>query len=369
MTTPAQLKTQVQNTQITTIKDFMVAKRDLIAKALPAHITADRLIAMFTIVIQSNPEIANCSQASLIGALVQTAQLGLIPGNVSHCYYVPFNNKKKDGSFVREVQFILGYKGMVELVNRSKSAAILSTEVVYENDTFSYSLGLNPSLNHTPTDGERGGIKGVYCIAKNLMANEKLFIYLTKEDIEKVRGASKAGNSDYSPWAKWYEEMAKKTAIKRICKLLPLAIDIQKKISTDETVKTQLAPDMTTVKDETNWEEADIITEQSLEKIKNGDSPTPIPTEAPKQAVPFSDLANYKLGDIVNVVGKLESMTTKEVGAKKTKITRYGVGGGFIKKFGDSHFNVGDMLLFINVKVGEFNGEPDYVCNSIDPVM
>jgi recombination protein RecT len=75
---------------------------------------------------------------------------------------------------------------MVELVNRSGNAAILSTEVVYDNDTFNYSLGLNPTLSHVPTAGDRGGIKGVYCIAKNLMAHEKLFIYLTKEDIEKV---------------------------------------------------------------------------------------------------------------------------------------------------------------------------------------
>lgn len=282
MATPQTVKQEVAKTGIVTVKQFMLDKRDLLAKALPAHITADRLIAIFTIVLNSNPELANCSQASLIGALVQTAQLGLIPGNVSHCYYVPFNNKKKDGTWQKEVQFILGYKGMVELVNRSRNAAILSTEVVYANDLFEQSLGLNPVLKHIPTDGQRGEIKGVYCIAKNLMANEKLFVYLTKEDIDKVRGASKAGQSDYSPWAKWYEEMAKKTAIKRICKLLPLAIDIQKKISTDETVKTDIAPDMTEVKDETNWEEAQVVPEEALRDMKQS-------LEIPEEEIVWKD--------------------------------------------------------------------------------
>jgi recombination protein RecT len=253
MATKEQTKELVKKSQIVTVYDFMEQKKDLISKALPPHIGADRLVAMFTIVIKSNPEIASCTQASLIGALVQTAQLGLMPGNVSHCYYVPFNNKKKDGKYQREVQFILGYKGMVELVNRSREAAILSTEVVYANDQFEYELGLSPVLKHIPVWDERGEVRGVYCVAKNLLANEKLFVYLTKEDIDKVRNASKAGSSDYSPWAKWYEEMAKKTAIKRICKLLPLAIDVQKKIGTDETIKSDIQPDMTEVQDDTNW--------------------------------------------------------------------------------------------------------------------
>jgi recombination protein RecT len=245
----------------------MEQKKDLINNALPPHIGAERLVAMFTIVIKSSPEIAKCTQASLIGALIQTAQLGLMTGSVNHCYYVPFNNKKKDGSYQREVQFILGYKGMVELVNRSREAAILSTEVVYANDQFQYELGLEPILKHVPVWDERGEVRGVYCVAKNLLANEKLFVYLTKEDIDKVRNASKAGQSDYSPWAKWYEEMAKKTAIKRICKLLPLAIDIQKKIGTDETIKTDIQPDMTEAKDQTKWEDA--------EDAEITDAPTP----------------------------------------------------------------------------------------------
>jgi len=255
MANQQEIAKKVNGGRILTVFDFMKDKRDLLADALPKHITADRLVGMFTMVINTNPELLQCSQASLIGAIVQTAQLGLMPGNINQCYYVPFNNKKKDGSVVKEVQFILSYRGMIELVNRSGKAAILAAECVHENDQWHYQQGLNPELDHIPAETNRGRVIGAYCIAKDSVIGEKLFVFLNREEIDKVRGASRAGQSDYSPWAKWYEEMAKKTAIKRICKLLPLTVDIQKKISTDETIKTVVAEDMTEVKDETNWDE------------------------------------------------------------------------------------------------------------------
>jgi len=249
MATQQEVAKQASKQKVVTVYDFLEMKKDLIAKALPASITPDRLIGVFTMVLRSSPELAKCSQMSLISAVIQTVQLGLTPGNIGHCYFIPFRNK---GNL--EVQFVIGYKGIVELVNRCGKASILTTEVVYQNDSFDYELGLNPILRHKPTSGERGEIVGVYCIAKNLVANEKVFIYLTKADIDKVKGSSKAGQSDYSPWNKWYAEMAKKTAIKRICKLLPLSVDDQRNISTDETIKHEIDPDMASVKDNTQWD-------------------------------------------------------------------------------------------------------------------
>jgi len=272
MATQQQVAEQAKGQKVVTVYDFLEQKKDLIAKALPASITPDRLIGVFTMVLRSSPELAQCSQMSLISAVIQTVQLGLTPGNIGHCYYIPFNNKQKDGSFQREVQFVIGYKGIVELVNRCGKASLLSTEVVYENDAFKCELGLNPILSHQPTDNDRGGIKGVYCIAKNLVANEKVFVYLTKADIDKVRASSKAAHSDYSPWVKWYEEMAKKTAVKRICKLLPLSVDDQARVATDETIKHDISDDMTTAPDKAQWDGETIdapttVQKESLDKV------------------------------------------------------------------------------------------------------
>jgi recombination protein RecT len=254
MATQQEVAKQASKQKVVTVYDFLEQKKDLIAKALPASITPDRLIGVFTMVLRSSPELAQCSQMSLISSVIQTVQLGLTPGNIGHCYYIPFNNKQKDGSYQKEVQFVIGYKGIVELVNRCGKASLLSTEIVYENDKFEHQMGLNPILNHVPTSGDRGSVAGVYCIAKNLVANEKVFVYLSKADIDKVRLSSKAGQSDYSPWAKWYEEMAKKTAVKRICKLLPLSVDDQRKVAQDETIKNEIQPDMASVKDDAQWD-------------------------------------------------------------------------------------------------------------------
>jgi len=211
----------------------------------------------------------NASQASLISAVIQTIQIGLEPGNLGHCYYVPFNNKKKDGTVVKEVQFILGYKGIIELVNRAGKAVVLSTECVYKKDIFTHQQGLEPVLQHIPfADGNRGEFIGVYAIAKNMIANEKMFVYLPKNEVEKVKNSSKSANSSFSPWKNWYEEMAKKTAVKKLCKLLPLSIEVARQVSTDETVRTKIDKDMSMLPDETNWKENVIDVDPSSEEQK-----------------------------------------------------------------------------------------------------
>lgn len=255
MATPNAVKEAVKDTpKLATVFDFMKAKRDLIAQALPSTITPDRLIAIFTMLFNGSPKLMECTQVSLVAAVIQTVQLGLVPGPMGQVYYVPFNNKQQNGTWAKEVQFIIGYRGLCELVNRSGNASILNSECVYANDVFEYEQGLNPKLRHIPHQGERGKFIGVYCIAKNMLAGEKVFNFLQAEEVEKIRKASKAADSPYSPWVTWFEEMAKKSSVKRIQKLLPLSIEVQRQISADETVKHQISKNIIDVPDETNWE-------------------------------------------------------------------------------------------------------------------
>ena len=255
-------KALAKNTSIVTVADFFEKKKSLIAQALPKTITPERLIGIFTMILNSSPKLKECSQNSLIGAVIQTVQLGLQPGNIGHIHLVPFNNKGR-----MECQLIIGYRGYVELVNRSGQATILSSEVVFANDQFEYEQGLNPILKHRPASGDRGEKIGVYCIAKNLLANEKVFVYLQKEEIEKIKKASKASASEYSPWVTWEPQMWQKTAAKRICKLLPLSAESQKSISADETIKTEIVPDMLEAKSETVFDDP-----ETQKEPQNGDS-------------------------------------------------------------------------------------------------
>lgn len=269
MSTVADVKNQVAEIKITTVYDFLEKKRDLIEAALPKTITPERLIGVFTMVLKSSPALTKCTQTSLISAVIQTIQLGLQPGNIGHVYLVPFKNKG-----ILEVQLIVGYRGLCELVNRSGRAVVLSAEVVKENDFFEYEMGLNPKLKHIPAIGDRGEGIGVYAIAKNLNANEKVFVYLQKDEIDKVKEASKSKHSDFSPWTTWPDEMAKKTAVKRLCKLLPLSSEIQSQIGADETVKNTISADIPHEKNDADWNGEETQTEEAEivdNKVKKDD--------------------------------------------------------------------------------------------------
>ena len=95
---------------------------------------------------------------SFLAALMNAAQLGLEPNTpLGQAYLIPYNNKG-----VMECQFQIGYKGLIDLSYRNPQMQIISAQAVYENDDFSYELGLNPKLEHCPTLGERGEVRLFY---------------------------------------------------------------------------------------------------------------------------------------------------------------------------------------------------------------
>jgi recombination protein RecT len=191
--------------------------------ALPRHITADRLARVVVTELRKNPRLQQCDQTSFFGALMVCAQLGLEPcGALGHAYLIPYG---------KEVQLIIGYKGMIDLTRRSGQVISLSVRAVCENDEFSYSFGLNESLTHTPASGDRGALTHVYAVAK-LKDGGIQFDVLSRTEIEKIRNQSKAGK--FGPWVTHFEEMAKKTVIRRLFKYLPVSIEMQRAIALDE---------------------------------------------------------------------------------------------------------------------------------------
>lgn len=370
MGTLAEVKKQAGEVKISSVFDFMEQKKDLIAKALPQAFTADRLIGLLTLVLKGSPKLMECTQASLIGAVIQTIQVGLQVGNVGHVYYVPFKNKQADGSYKMEVQFQIGYKGMIELVNRSGKACILNTECVYEKDQFQYEQGLNPVLRHVPAQGNRGAFVGVYCIAKHLVANEKMFIFLNKEEVDKVRNASKA-KSELSPWNTWFDEMAKKTAVKRICKSLPLSVDVQKQISADETIKPAIDKSMVDLPDKANWD----ATDAEVVQTAPASEPAPI-DDQPDQVAPavVSDQKHLSDVEVGQTIAEVELLVhgvefKEKVGkngksvfhAEDTQGQEY-----YIDKWGSCKDAVeGQICTFLAVKVGDYQGKRQYMADKV----
>lgn len=237
MATTNSLKEQVKNKNEVvadkpkTIDDYIKQMAPAMAEAMPKHLDVDRLIRLTMTTIRTTPQLREASPASLLGAVMQAAQLGLEPGLLGQCYLLPFKNNKKG---ITEVQFIIGYKGMIDLARRSGHIQSIYAHAVYENDEFEYELGLESKLKHKPTmDAEKGKFIGAYAVA-HFKDGGYQFEFMSKADIEKRKGRSKAAGSNYSPWATDYEEMAKKTVVRHMWKYLPISVEMQHQVTADE---------------------------------------------------------------------------------------------------------------------------------------
>lgn len=229
-----------ENKQPKNMKDWIMAMKPQIEAALPSVITTERFTRMALTAVSSNPKLANCTPKSFMGALMNAAQLGLEPNTpLGQAYLIPYKNKGVD-----EVQFQIGYKGLVELAHRSGEFKNIEARVVYENDEFEYEYGLEPKLVHRPAKSNRG--KPIYYYAVFTLVNGGFgFEVMSKEDIDIHKNKySQAAGSKYSPWNTAYDSMAKKTALKQVLKYAPIKTEFARKINEDETIKSEISSDM-----------------------------------------------------------------------------------------------------------------------------
>lgn len=223
--------------QLSTIKALFEANRTEIARALPRHMDADRMVRIAYTVVRYNPKLAECTPASLLGALMTASQLGLEPGPLGEAYFVPFWNSKL-GSY--EVTFIAGYQGLVKLAWQSDQLASLSVEAVYDNDEFEVSYGTDGTLRHRPPKGwpkpdvKRGDPIAYYAVAK-LRNGGVMWYVMSNDDIEKIRARSRS--KDDGPWMTDREAMSKKTVFKQLQKYMPKSPEIAAALAHDESVR------------------------------------------------------------------------------------------------------------------------------------
>ena len=203
------------------LRDVVVAMQDDIAKALPKVITPERFTRIALSALSNNPKLYECSKLSFLGALMNSAQLGLEPNTpLGQAYLIPYyNNKEKR----LECQFQIGYKGLLDLAYRSGEISMVQAYIVYENDTFEYELGIEPILKHKPAPSNRGNMTYAYAMFK-LKNGGQSFIVMSKDDILNYgKRYSKTFNA--GPWQTDFEAMAKKTVLKQLLKYAPIRSD------------------------------------------------------------------------------------------------------------------------------------------------
>lgn len=227
---------------IGSVKTFFESQKATLAAVLPRHVSPDRMLKIALGALRTTPKLMECTVESLMGAVVQCSQLGLEPNTpLGHAYLIPFEKKKKvGGEWVTEkveTQIVIGYKGLIDLARRSGQVVSIAAHAVHEHDHFDYAFGLDEKLEHKPAMSARGRVIAFYAVAK-LVGGGHAFEVMSAEQVNEIRDASQnykfARDKEKTVWGQHYEEMGRKTVLRRLFKYLPVSIELASAAALDD---------------------------------------------------------------------------------------------------------------------------------------
>ena len=209
-------ETAVVKQQPKTLKEYLETRKGELIGVLPNHIKYERFAKSALLAVARNPDLQQCTVLSLFTAVYNAAELGLD--------FVPAKGAAYLVKFGTQAVFMPGYRGLIDLAKRTGDITKIEARLVHEKDTFSIKYGTNPDLTHEPLyNGMPGKMIGVYAVAY-FKDGASQFEWMTKEQIDAIRKRSKAANA--GPWVTDYDEMARKTVVRRLFKYLPSSSDL-----------------------------------------------------------------------------------------------------------------------------------------------
>ncbi len=276
VTPPGQV---ARKSPVATFRSLLDQMKPQIKLALPKHVDIDRMIRIVLTTVQRTPKLLDCTQESLLACVIQCAQLGLEPdGMLGHAYLIPYGNT---------ATLVVGYKGLLKLARQSGEISSISARVVHEKDKFEYEYGLAERLVHVPSEDEDpGAMTHAYAIFR-LKDGGLHFDVMSKREIDAIRKRSKASGS--GPWVTDYEEMAKKTVLRRASKMSPASIDdrVARALEADSRSDAGEAPDL-----DVEMPAAEVpgsSEEQQGKRIKLGAKRDEAPKADPEDSLPVTE--------------------------------------------------------------------------------
>ena len=223
-----------------TMQDFIRRMQPEIAKALPQAITPERFTRLVLSALSVNPKLGECAPTTFLGGMMQAAQLGLEPNTpIGQCYLIPRYSKKRSRW---ECVFEMGYQGLIDLAYRSGNVSVIQAQAVRANDVFDYSFGLDPTLKHIPAPSDRGPVTHYWAAFRTPNGGYGFEVWSYDDVYSFAKKRSDAFEN--GPWQTDFDSMAKKTVLKQALKYAPKRSDFTKAITTDETVRLEITPDM-----------------------------------------------------------------------------------------------------------------------------
>lgn len=211
----------MSNTQLEKAKEIRSllstdAVQTQIAKALPGICKPERFMRIAVTAITKNPKLAECTQASLMGCLLDLAQLG-IEADGRRAHLIPYKDT---------CTLIIDYKGLVELVKRGGDVVTIHADKVCKNDNFVVDMG-EIKKHEIDYSRDRGEAYAYYAYAKMKDGSLQTEV-MTKAEVEKIRNGSRGKTQ--TPWTQHFDEMGKKTAFRRLSKWLPMLPEVAQKV-------------------------------------------------------------------------------------------------------------------------------------------
>lgn len=239
-TTPA--KTQPKREFAMMLTDMAAAR---IRAVLPPGIDPERFVQTVLGVYNRTPDLQACTTDSIIQSLIKAAEIGLVPNTAhGHAYLVPFNSKQKNGTWLKEAQLQVGYKGYIYMGTKYGIFAAIDSRDVYARDHFEVLFDPEPRMVHRPYlgDDDRGPLTHVYAYGKLKSGAGVVFEVMTRRQVETIRDSTAKGSNGPSPvWRNNFEEMAKKTVLRRLLKDQPCDDALAKAMEYDAEAETVTA--------------------------------------------------------------------------------------------------------------------------------
>lgn len=223
-----------QMQRVPNVADWLAqpATLDQFRQALPSHFTADRMRRLALTAFRQNPKLRDCDPVSVMASIMMAAQHGLEIGIQGKAYLAPYG---------RECTLIVGYRGLIELVLRSGMVRTIAAHIVHHSDDFRIAYHETVPFVHIPNLERPAGDRIIGCYMHAVTATgEHVIEWMTTAEVDAIRNRSRSGKS--GPWQTDYNEMMRKTVVRRGVKYLSMSTEVSDLLSAEESQERESAP-------------------------------------------------------------------------------------------------------------------------------
>jgi recombination protein RecT len=194
-------------------------------KLLPGEVSIDVFFSHFKTAAISTPNLLDASPRSVVIACVRAANDGLFVDG-REAVIIVRNAKRKDGTWEKVAVYQRMYQGVLKRVRSALPGCRIEARVVRAHDAFTVVFGDKPSISHAPSykPSADNPVIAAYAIVTEASGMQHRDV-MDAEEITAIRDKSQNWRPEKpsGPWLDHFAEMAKKTVLNRLAKLLPQA--------------------------------------------------------------------------------------------------------------------------------------------------